>query len=104
MIKKTGNNDLETLARNKGYVKELLAECVLDSGEQGEDEKKRSMDSFLFEKVEKDKSLLWGADTMNTLKTYEVQIEKFRKENFDKVDIMCSRCHQLGNFVLVPVY
>lgn len=54
------------------------------------------------------KSLLWGGDTINTLASYRVQIERLKEENSgenpDNVNILCSRCHQLGNFVLVPAY
>lgn len=56
------------------------------------------------------KYMLWGGDTMNTIASYNVnkQIEILWKESGEKeenrVDIMCGKCHQLGNFVLVPVY
>lgn len=57
-------------------------------------------------KFQNSEKLLWGGDTLNTLASYRVQIEMFRCEegNKERVDIMCRRCHQLGNFVLVPAY
>lgn len=57
-------------------------------------------------KFQDSEKLLWGGDTINTLASYRVQIEMFRCEegNKENVDKMCSRCHRLGNFVLVPAY
>lgn len=50
--------------------------------------------SYLFSKM------LWGGDTMNTLASYEAAIND---STADK-DALSRKCHQLGNFVLVPAY
>ena len=59
--------------------------------------------SYLFD----EEKLLLGGDTMNTIASYRSNIEQFRnisKENSDKVDELCRKVHQMGNFVLVPAY
>lgn len=58
------------------------------------------------EGMSKPKALLFGSDTMNTIKSYQKEIENFlqEKKEIEKVDELCRKCHQLGNFVLVPAY
>lgn len=63
--------------------------------------------SYVFEDMSKPKALLFGSDTMNTIKSYQKEIENFleqEKKEIEKVNELCRKCHQLGNFVLVPAY
>ena len=50
--------------------------------------------------------MLLGSDTMNTIKTYKDNIEKFlhNQNGAELVNELCRKRHQLGNFVLVPAY
>lgn len=73
-----------------------------------EDGWRRFSTSYVFpaESGSKSKTMLLGSDTMNTIKTYKDNIEKFlhNQNGSELVNELCRKCHQLGNFVLVPAY
>lgn len=51
--------------------------------------------------------MVWGGDTMNTLLSYKKTIDSLLEKDrhiFSEVNTLSRRCHQLGNFVLVPAY